>query len=102
MTHTLSFNTGRKYAPHGQPITAARDPATGDVAFVDHGRMIEGIIRGCDQFSQTSVIAAYDARKYEMPREADRSLVAAAWKVPSVDIDVASTNSQRATLSWLI
>lgn len=102
MTDTLSFNTGRKYAANGQPITAARDPATGDVAFVDHGRLIEGIIRGCAQFSQTSVTAAYDAGRYEMPYPSDRSLVAAAWKIPSVDIDVASTNSQRATLSWLI
>ena len=78
MTDTLAFNTGRKYAAFGQPITAARDPETGDVAFVDHARMIHGVIRNLGRLTAAKVLAAYDAGAYEMPRSADLALIRAA------------------------
>ena len=78
MTNTLTFNTGRAYAANGQPISAAFDPATGVVAFVDHARLIEGMIRGCTIFSQAGIMSAYDAHRYEMPRGADLPLLKAA------------------------
>lgn len=80
MTDTLAFNTGRKYAAFGQPISAARDPSTGDVAFVDHARMIHGVIRDIDPafFTRAVILARYDAHRYEMPRAADLALIRAA------------------------
>ena len=81
MTETLAFNTGRKYAANGQPITAVRDPATGDIAFVDHARMIEGVLRDRPRLSAATLLAAYDAGRYEMPRASDLSLIAAARRV---------------------
>ena len=80
MTNTLTFNTGRAYAANGQPISAAFDPATGDVAFVDHARLIEGMIREClpELFTRAFIQLAYDAGKYEMPRGADLPLLKAA------------------------
>jgi hypothetical protein len=81
MIETIAFNTGRKYAADGQPITAARDPATGDVAFVDHARLIEGILRDRPRLSAATLLAAYDAGRYEMPRAADLALIAAARRV---------------------
>lgn len=79
---TLSFNTGRKYAADGQPISAAFDPETGTVAFVDHARMIEGIIREMSSYFFTSgvVLGAYDTGRYELPRSADLPLLRAAHK----------------------
>jgi hypothetical protein len=75
MTSTLTFNTGRAYATSGQPISAAFDAESGTIAFVDHARFIEGIIRGRSIFSQAVIMAAYDAGAYEMPRPADFPLI---------------------------
>lgn len=82
MTNTIAFNTGRKYAANGQPITAAFDPETGTIAFVDHARLIEGVIRNRTRLSAATLLAAYDSGRYEMPYRADRELVAVAWNVP--------------------
>jgi hypothetical protein len=67
MIQTIAFNTGRKYAANGQPISAAFDPETGTIAFVDHARMIHGVIRDRTRLSQAAVMAAYDANAYKMP-----------------------------------
>ena len=57
MIQTIAFNTGRKYAANGQPISAAFDPETGTIAFVDHARMIHGVIRDRTRLSQAAVMA---------------------------------------------
>ena len=75
---TIAFNTGRKYAAFGQPISAAFDAASGAIAFVDHARLIEGVLRDRTRFSQAAVMAAYDAGRYDMPRAADMPLINAA------------------------
>ena len=106
MTDTLAFNTGRKYAANGQPITAVRDPATGDVAFVDHARMIEGVIRDVSPafFTRAVILAAYDAGRYEMPRGADRPLVSAVWQAAKAGPlpEPEPRQPRRDGLSWLI
>ena len=75
---TIAFNTGRKYAASGQPISAAFDAASGAIAFVDHARLIEGVLRDRTRLSQAAVMLAYDAGRYDMPRAADMPLINAA------------------------
>jgi hypothetical protein len=75
---TIAFNTGRKYAANGQPVSAAFDAASGAIAFVDHARLIEGVLRDRTPLSQAAVMAAYDAGRYDMPRAADMPLINAA------------------------
>jgi hypothetical protein len=75
---TIAFNTGRAYAANGQPISAVFDDASGTIAFVDHARSIEGVMRDRTRLSQAAVMAAYDAGRYDMPRAADLPLIAAA------------------------
>jgi hypothetical protein len=81
---TLSFNTARKYAANGQPITAAFDPATGTVAFVDHARLIEGVIRDLspELFTRAVVLSRYDHNHYDYPCREDLPLLRAAHRVP--------------------
>lgn len=72
---TITFNTGRAYAVSGQPISAAFDAETGVIAFVDHARLIEGVIRNRTRMSQEAIMAAYDGGAYEMPRREDLPLI---------------------------
>lgn len=72
---TITFNTGRAYAVSGQPISAAFDAETGVIAFVDHARSIEGVIRNRTRMSQAVIMAAYDGGAYEMPGREDLSLI---------------------------
>jgi len=72
---TITFNTGRAYAVSGQPISAAFDAETGTIAFVDHARLIEGVIRNRTRLSQAGIMAAYDGGAYEMPRREDLPLI---------------------------
>lgn len=75
---TVTFNTGRQYSAEGQPISAAFDPETGTIAFVDFGRLIEGVIRNRTKITKALVMAAYDAGAYEMPSARDMPLINAA------------------------
>ena len=104
MLETIAFNTGRKYAANGQPITAVRDPATGDIAFVDHARLIEGILRDRPRLSAATLLSAYDAGRYEMPRVSDRPLVSAAWQAAKAGPlpEPEPRQPRRDGLSWLI
>jgi len=71
----ITFNTGRAYTVGGQPISAAFDAETGVIAFVDHARLIEGVIRNRTRLSQAAIMAAYDGGAYEMPRREDLPLI---------------------------
>lgn len=74
----IMFNTGRAYAASGQPISAAFDVESGTIAFVDHARLIEGVIRDRTRLSQAVIMAAYDGGAYEMPSQEDYALIDAA------------------------
>lgn len=78
MSMTFRFNTGRRYTPQGQRITAfAHDDGTVD--FSDHDRQIDGrlldklpqIIPADDGPIQIWIVSRYDAGQYtDLPRDA--------------------------------
>lgn len=71
---TVTWNTGRKYSAAGQRISAVVS-LYGWIAFVDHDRMIDGIVRGghhgdlSESEIRDRVMTAYDNNLYDYPRE---------------------------------
>jgi hypothetical protein len=58
---TITFNTGRLYAAHGQIITATLH-ADGVVTFMDHTRMVDGSYDTLGEtFNAAQVMRAYDS-----------------------------------------
>jgi hypothetical protein len=58
---TITFNTQRKYAAHGQIITATLHD-DGVVTFMDHTRMIDGSYDSLGEtFNAAQVMRAYDS-----------------------------------------
>lgn len=65
MAKTIYFNTGRKYTPAGQEITATLHE-DGVVTFFDHSRKIDGEFSTFEElFGKADVMAAYDSGKYQ-------------------------------------
>jgi hypothetical protein len=62
----IFFNTGRYYDKHGQRITAVKLQGYPDtVLFVDHSRMVSGVIRNFNHdLDPYTVMAAYDHGLY--------------------------------------
>jgi len=69
----LNWNTGRMYTPEGQLIEAALVASDEDefgftwhtVEFHDRSRMVSGRITNLLDFTETAIMAAYDAGYYQ-------------------------------------